>query len=133
MIDLTEKTQAQKDVDTVNSALLPVIEHIACAIRALNNSRAVFWSFPDDRLNAMLIEISTEKLQTVFQNHAASAALLNDLAERCGIDARAETGTLRNIELIEGNLQLCQPMVVVDLNPDPVIEPPLPDMSESVV
>ena len=108
MIDLTTKTQAQKDVDTVNSALLPVIEHVACAIRALNNSRAVFWSFPDDRLNDILIEIGTAKLQTVFANHAASAALLNDLAERCGIDARAETGALRNIELIEGNFQLCQ-------------------------
>ena len=95
MIDLTTKTQAQKDVDTVNSALL-------------NNSRAVFWSFPDDRLNDILIEIGTAKLQTVFANHAASAALLNDLAERCGIDARAETGALRNIELIEGNFQLCQ-------------------------
>ena len=109
MINLTEKTQAQKDVDTVNSALIPVIEHVACAIRALNNSRAVFWSFPDDQLNAMLIEIGEEKLQTVFENHAASAALLNDLAERCGIDARAETGTLRNIEIIEGNFQLVKP------------------------
>ena len=113
MIDLTEKTQAQKDVDAVNSALLPVIEHVACAIRALNNSRAVFWSFPDDRLDAMLIEIGAAKLQTVFANHAASAALLNDLAERCGIEARAETGALRNIELIEGNFQLAE------LEPEP--------------
>ena len=109
MIDLTEKTQAQKDVDAVNSALLPVIEHVACAIRALNNSRAVFWSFPDDRLNDMLIEIGAEKLQTVFENHTASAGLLNDLAERCGIEARAETGAMRNIEVIESNFQLCQP------------------------
>ena len=109
MIDLTEKTQAQKDVDSVNSALLPVIEHVACAIRALNNSRAVFWSFPDDRLDAMLIEIGAAKLQTVFANHAASAALLNDLAERCAIETRAETGTLRNIEVIEGNFQLVKP------------------------
>lgn len=109
MINLTEKTQAQKDVDTVNSALIPVTEHIACAIRALNNSRAVFWFFPDDRLNAMLIEIGEEKLQTVFENHATSAALLNDLAERCGIEARAETGAMRNIEIIEGNFQLVKP------------------------
>ena len=109
MIDLTEKTQAQKDVDTVNFALLPVIEHVACAIRALNNLRAVFWAFPDDRLNDMLIEIGAEKLQAVFANHAASAALLNDLAERCAIETRAETGAMRNIELIEGNFQLVKP------------------------
>ena len=109
MIDLTEKTQAQKDVDSVNFALLPVIEHVACAIRSLNNLRAVFWSFPDDRLNDMLIEIGTAKLQTVFKNHAASAALLNDLAERCAIETRAETGAMRNIELIEGNFQLVKP------------------------
>ena len=109
MIDLTEKTQAQKDVDTVNSALLPIIEHVACAIRALNNSRAVFWSFPDDRLNDMLAEIGTEKLQAVFENHAASAGLLNHLANICGIEARAETGAMRNIELIEGNFQLVKP------------------------
>lgn len=109
MIDLTEKTQAQKDVDSVNSALSPFIEHVACAIRALNISRAVFWSFPDDRLNDMLIKIGAEKLQTVFADHAASAALLNDLAERCGIEARAETGAMREIELIEGNFQLVKP------------------------
>ena len=109
MIDLTQKTQAQKDVDTVNSALSPVIEHVACAIRALNNSRAVFWSFSDDRLDAMLAEIGAEKLQTVFENHAASSALLNDLAERCGIEARAETGAMREIELIKGNFQLVKP------------------------
>ena len=109
MIDLTQKTQAQKDVDAVNSALSPVIEHVACAIRALNNTRTVFWSFADARLNDMLIEIGAEKLQAVFENHAASAALFNDLAERCGIEARAETGAMREIELIEGNFQLVKP------------------------
>ena len=108
MIDLTNKSQAQKDVEAVNETLRPVLYNIIAAIHALNNSRQFFWSFPDDQINAMLIEIGAAKLQTVFENHAASAALLNDLAERCGIDARAETGALRNIELIEGNFQLCQ-------------------------
>lgn len=123
MIDLTQKTQAQKDVDSVNSALSPVIEHVACAIRALNNSRAVFWSFPDDRLDAMLAEIGAEKLQTVFENHAASSALLNDLAERCGIEARAETGAMREIELIKGNFQLVKPSPEPEPAPEPEPEP----------
>ena len=123
MIDLTNKSQAQKDVQAVNETLRPVIANILGAIHALNNSRAVFWSFPDDRLDAMLIEIGAEKLQTVFENHAASAALLNDLAERCGIEARAETGAMRNIELIEGNFQLVKPEPEPALEPEPAPEP----------
>jgi hypothetical protein len=102
MIELTEKTQAQKDIDTINSALRPVTENIVAAIEHLNNSRAVFWSFSDDRLNAMFAEIGAAKLQSTFENHAASAALLNDLAERCGIDARAAIGTMRDVVFANG-------------------------------
>jgi len=102
MIELTEKTQAQQDIDTVNAALRPVIANIVSAIEHLNNSRSVFWSFTDDRLNAMFAEIGAVKLQAVFANHAASAALLNDLAERCGIDARAAIGTMRDVVFANG-------------------------------
>lgn len=109
MINLSNITQAQIDAAQVNLALSAAVGHIEEAIRALNNSRAVFWSFPDDRQNAMFAEIGAEKLQTVFANHAASAALINDLAERCGIEVRAETGVMREIELIEGNFQLVKP------------------------
>jgi len=102
MIELSEKTEAQKDVDTVNAALRPVIANIVAAIEHLNNSRAVFWSFTDERLNAMFAEVGAAKLQSTFENHAASAALLNDLATRCGIDARAAIGTMRDIAFADG-------------------------------
>jgi len=102
MIELTEKTQAQKDIDTINAALRPVIANVASAIEHLNNSRSVFWSFPDNQLNDILAEIGAVKLQAVFENHAASAALLNDLAERCGIDARAAIGTMRDVVFANG-------------------------------
>jgi hypothetical protein len=102
MIELTEKTQAQKDIDTINAALRPVIANVASSIEHLNNSRSVFWSFHDDQLNAILAEIGAVKLQAVFANHAESAALLNDLAERCGIDARASIGTMRDVVFANG-------------------------------
>ena len=109
MIDLTNKSQAQKDVEAVNETLRPVIANITAAIHALNNSRDWFWLLPDDRLDAMLIEIGTDNLQAVFANHKASAELLNILAERCGIETRAVIGAMREIELIEGNFQLVKP------------------------
>ena len=114
MIELTEKTQAQKDVDTVNAALRPVIANIVSGIEHLNNSRSVFWSFSDDRLNAMFAEIGAVKLQAVFENHAASAALLNDLAERCGIEARAAIGAMRKLQIVNG---------LVQVEPEPEPEP----------
>lgn len=117
MIDLTTKSQAQKDVDTVNASLLSVIANIEGAIHALNNSRNAFWLLPDNRLDAMLIEIGADKLQSVFANHKHSAELLNILAERCGIEARAVIGAMREIELIENNFQL------VKSEPEPQPEP----------
>ena len=119
MIDLTTKTQAQKDVESVNASLLSVIANIEGAIYALNNSRNAFWLLPEDRLDAMLIEIGSDKLQTVFANHKASAELLNILAERCGIEARAVIGAMRKIELIRGNLQLVKSAPKPEPQPEP--------------
>ena len=121
MINLSTITQAQADAAQVNSALSPVIDHIEAANRALNNSRVVFWSFSDERLNAMFAEIGAEKLQALFENHYDSAGLLNDLAERCGIEARAEVGALREIEIVEGVVRVI-PLPIVTNIPVPIPE-----------
>jgi len=114
MIDLTNKSQAQKDVEEVNSTLHPVIFNIIAAVHALNKSRQFFWSLSDDRLNAMFAEIGTEKLQAVFENHQASAELLNELARRCGVDVVAEIGAMRKLQIVNG---------LVQVEPDPEPEP----------
>lgn len=120
MIDLTNnKTQAQRDVEQVNETLRPVIYNLIAAIRALNNSRQFFWALPAARLNSMFAEIGAEKLQAIFDNHKASAELLNELALRCGTDERAEVGAMRELELVNGFVQ-----VVAD--PEPISEAPSP-------
>jgi hypothetical protein len=120
MIDLTNKSQAQKDVEKVNSTLYPVIQNIIAAIRALNNSRQFFWSLPDDRLNAMFAEIGTEELQAVFENHKASAELLNELARRCGVDVVAEIGAMRKLQIVDGLVQVePEPQIVIEPEPSP--------------
>ena len=124
MIDLTNKSQAQKDVEQVNSTLYPVIQNIIAAIRALNNSRQFFWSLPDDRLNAMFAEIGTEKLQAVFENHKASAELLNELALRCGVDVVAEIGAMRKLQIVDGLVQVVPvPEPQIEPEPEPQPEP----------
>jgi len=124
MIELTEKTQAQRDIDTVNAALRPVIANIVSGIEHLNNSRSVFWSFTDDRLNAMFAEIGTEKLQAVFENHKASAELLNELALRCGVDVVAEIGAMRKLQIVDGLVQVVpEPEPQIEPEPEPQPEP----------
>jgi len=124
MIELTEKTQAQQDIDTVNAALRPVIANIVSGIEHLNNSRSVFWSFTDDRLNAMFAEIGTEKLQAVFENHKASAELLNELARRCGADVVAEIGAMRKLLIVNGLVQVAPvPEQQIEPEPEPQPEP----------
>jgi len=124
MIELTEKTQAQQDIDTVNAALRPVIANIVSGIEHLNNSRSVFWSFTDDRLNAMFAEIGTEKLQAVFENHKASAELLNELALRCGVDVVAEIGAMRKLQIVDGLVQVVpEPEPQIEPEPEPQPEP----------
>jgi hypothetical protein len=128
MIDLTNKSQAQKDVEQVNSTLHPVIYNIIAAVHALNRSREFFWSLPDDRLNAMFAEIGTEKLQAVFENHKASAELLNELALRCGVDVVAEIGAMRKLQIVDGLVQVepepePEPQIKAEPEPQPELEP----------
>jgi hypothetical protein len=124
MIDLINKSQAQKDVEQVNSTLYPVIQNIIAAIRALNNSRQFFWSLPDDRLNSIFAEIGTEKLQAVFENHKASAELLNELARRCGVDVVAEIGAMRKLLIVDGLVQVVpEPEPQIEPKPEPQVEP----------
>jgi hypothetical protein len=128
MIELTNKSQAQKDVEKVNSTVRPVIYNIIAAVHALNKSRKFFWSLPEDRLNAMFAEIGTEKLQAVFENHKASAELLNELALRCGIEFRAEIGAMREIQVVDGLVQIKpepepEPQPQIKAEPEPQPEP----------
>ena len=122
MIDLTNKSQAQKDVEAVNETLRPVLYNIIAAIRALNNSRQFFWSLPDERLNAMFAEIGTEKLQAVFENHKASAELLNEIALRCGLQERAEIGAMLELQIVDGLVQI-KPAPEPQPEPEPEPEP----------
>jgi hypothetical protein len=124
MIDLTNKSQAQKDVEEVNSTLHPVIFNIIAAVHALNKSRQFFWSLSDDRLNDMFAEIGTEKLQAVFENHKASAELLNELALRCGVDVVAEIGAMRKLKIVDGLVQVePDPEPQIKAEPEPQPEP----------
>jgi len=124
MIDLTNKSQAQKDVESINETVRPVIYNIIAAIHALNKSREFFWSLPDDRLNAIFAEIGTEKLQAVFENHKASAELLNELALRCGVDVVAEIGAMRKLKIVDGLVQVePEPQIAIEPEPEPSPEP----------
>jgi len=126
MIELTKKTQAQQDIDTVNAALRPVIANIVSGIEHLNNSRSVFWSFSDDRLNAMFAKIGTEKLNDIFENHKASAELINELARRCGVDVVAEIGAMRKLKIVDGLVQVepePEPQIKAELEPEPEPQP----------
>ncbi len=126
MIDLTNKSQAQKDVESINETLRPVIYNIIAAVHALNKSRQFFWSLPDDRLNAMFAEIGTEKLQAVFENHKASAELLNELALRCGVDVVAEIGAMRKLLIVDGLVQVePEPEPQIKAEPEPEPQPEL--------
>jgi hypothetical protein len=124
MIDLTNKSQTQKDVEKVNSTVRPVIYNIIAAVHALNKSRQFFWSLPDDRLNAMFAEIGTEKLNDIFENHRASAELLNELALRCGVDVVAEIGAMRKLQIVNGLVQVVPvPEPQIEPEPEPQPEP----------
>jgi hypothetical protein len=111
-------------VEEVNSTVYPVVSNIIAAVHALNKSRQFFWSLSDDRLNAMFAEIGTEKLQAVFENHKASAELLNELALRCGADVVAEIGAMRKLQIVNGLVQVePEPEPQIKAEPEPEPEP----------
>jgi len=122
MIDLINKSQAQKDVEQVNSTLYPVIQNIIAAIHALNRSREFFWSLSDDRLNGIFAEIGTEKLNDIFEKHKASAELLNELSCLCRADVVAEIGAMRKLKIVDGLVQV-EPEPQIKAEPEPQPEP----------
>jgi hypothetical protein len=68
----------------------------------------------------MFAEIGTEKLQAVFENHKASAELLNELARRCGVDVVAEIGAMRKLKIVDGLVQVePEPQIVIEPEPSP--------------
>jgi len=74
----------------------------------------------------MFAEIGTEKLQAVFENHKASAELLNELARRCGEDVVAEIGAMRKLKIVNGLFQVEQepkPEPQIKAEPEPEPEP----------
>lgn len=72
----------------------------------------------------MFAEIGTEKLQAVFENHKASAELLNELALRCGVDVVAEIGAMRKLKIVDGLVQVePDPEPQIKAEPEPQPEP----------
>jgi len=73
---LTQKTQLEKDIDVKDSLILQVAEatHHLASVLATTNER--FWSFPTDRLLAVLNADVSATLAT-FQANAELAATVN--------------------------------------------------------
>lgn len=116
-MNINNKTQLQSDLNRIQAGIDKSEEVVGVAIDRLNQAHKEFWSFPDDRLEAVLQQLHDDNsLNDLFANHSGYAVDLNSLAENhTDIVKRARVGANREFTISDD---------IVTLTPEPV--DPLP-------
>lgn len=111
---ITNLTQVQKDLQSLESAVNNTTLALAAAGIALNISHKALWSLPEDRLTAVLQELHDRgELQNVFNLHYTAATGINGLLNAVGHDGN------RCIDQVGRTFTITNDVVTLDPLPDP--------------
>ncbi len=105
-----------RDKDAIERPLLAMDEYLKLAAMQLNAALDTFWSFPEERICAILNDYGIEQVTAIFTAHAEKAGMLNALLASRGIEPLARIGAARE-------LQVDPETGVISLKPLPVPEP----------
>ena len=124
-MNLITKQQIDIDITSIEASATTFLNAVNAAIDSLNNSHRVFWSLPDDRLTAVLQKLyDNNQLLSLFTNHEYSATALNEIKSRAnseGVTAIAVAG--REFEIVDGVVSLIVKEVIIEPEPEIIIEP----------
>ena len=137
-MNLTTKTQKQLAAVEAHgdTCLFSLISFAEC----LNRAHKDFWTKPDDELQTFLQALLDDgNLETLFNDHEYYASSTNAMLQRYGYSPICTKGVLKPFTIEDGIIVITQPVVVepeptpepeVIVDPDPVIEPPTPEITE---
>ena len=109
-MNIINKTQLQKDLESIQKKIDSSEDAIGIAIDRLNDARKHFWSLPDDRLSELLQHLHDwDELEGLFTAHNEYADDLNVLADtHTEITRRAAIGRGRDFTITDGVVQLAE-------------------------
>lgn len=103
-MQLTNKTQTEKNISNLEKRIEKATSALAQTANALNNAYDCVWTLPEDQLKELLQALlDNNKLQSVFNIHAQSAASINALLDAIDYPGvRAKEGASREYTVIDG-------------------------------
>ncbi len=110
------KSQIDIDEAAIEAELSGVDSCIIGAATRLNSALDRFWSFPDDRIEAILNHYGPVQVEAIFTQHAEKATMINALLAARGIEPQARVGAPREIVIDQATR-------TIKLKPQPVPEP----------
>jgi hypothetical protein len=121
-MNLTTKTQKQLAAVEAHgdTCLRSLISFAEC----LNRAHTDFWAKSDDELQAFLQALlDSGNLTTLFQDHEFYANTTNYILQRYGATSVCTTGALKQFTIENGVVVITQP----------IIEPPVPEITEPII
>ena len=107
-MNITNKTQNEKNLDTLEKRVNKATLALAQIANALNAAYECVWTLPDEQLRELLQSLlDNNKLQSVFDIHAQSAVSVNALLDAIDYSgARAKEGAGREYAIINGVVEI---------------------------
>ena len=107
-MQLINKTLTQKNIDSLEKRVNKATLALAQTANALNDAYNCVWSLPDEQLRELLQTLlDNDKLQSVFDIHAQSAASVNALLDAIDYSGvRAKEGVGREYAIVDGIVEI---------------------------
>lgn len=112
---ITNKTQLQKDIDTIDQLSYTAILAASAFAQSLNNLFNALWSLPEDRLLSLLQRMYDDgTLLTMFGNHNYAAISINTILNNGNHQGiRAYDTAPKEIQIIDGivSFKVSEPII----------------------
>jgi hypothetical protein len=107
-MNITNKTQTQKNLDNLEKRVNKATLALAQTANALNDAYTCVWSLPDEQLRELLqYLVDNNRLEEIFTIHAQSAASVNTLLEAIDYTGvRAKEGAGREYAIVDGVVEI---------------------------
>ncbi len=123
-----DRGRLDRDKDAIEQPLRAMDEYLKLGAMQLNAALETFWSFPDDRICAILNDYGIEQVTAIFTAHAEKAGMFNAMLASRGIGPVAKIGAPRGLRVDpETGVISLEPLPAPEDSPEnPPLDPEVP-------
>jgi hypothetical protein len=125
---LINKTKTVTNIEDIERSITAFSNAISSAAYMLNLSYNSLWNLPDDELEDVLNELSSnDNLQNLFEDHHFAANALNSIAEKIGIPntTRAISAPAKQLNFDDSGIITVTSLVIQNETAEDIQMPPM--------